>query len=229
MDKINKKNILCISIIIIAIIIIYYTCIKKEDYLDVNSNLNMIISNNENIQIEENVLKKDLDNINNKIVVHITGAIKKEGIYELNENSRIADAIEMAGGLNDNANINNINLAYVLQDGMKIYIPQKGENTNEVKDNTDMYIYNKNEEKTIKNENTIDSSQNVNNTKTDKININTATQKELETLPGIGESTALKIINYRKDNGKFNSIEDIKKVSGIGESKYSKIKSLIKI
>ena len=63
--------------------------------------------------------------------------------------------------------------------------------------------------------------------KKSKININTATQSELETLPGIGPSTATKIINYRKENGRFNSIEDIKKVKGIGDSKFSQIKDLI--
>ena len=59
------------------------------------------------------------------------------------------------------------------------------------------------------------------------ININEATQTELETLPGIGPSTALKIISYREENGKFSSIEDIKKVSGIGENKFENIKGLI--
>ena len=60
-----------------------------------------------------------------------------------------------------------------------------------------------------------------------KININTATQTELETLPGIGSTTALKICNYRNENGKFSSIEDIKKVKGIGDAKFEKIKDLI--
>lgn len=68
-----------------------------------------------------------------------------------------------------------------------------------------------------------------NNTKISKVNINNATQTELETLPGIGPSTALKIINYRKEKGKFNKIEDIKNVNGIGESKFNKIKEFIKI
>ena len=62
-----------------------------------------------------------------------------------------------------------------------------------------------------------------------KVNINTATQTELETLPGIGPSLALKIINYRKENGKFSNIEEIKNVSGIGDSKYEKLKNYILI
>ena len=68
---------------------------------------------------------------------------------------------------------------------------------------------------------------NSNANKSEKININTATQAQLETLPGIGPSTAIKIISYRKDNGKFSSVEDIRDVSGIGEAKFEKIKELI--
>ena len=100
---------------------------------------------------------------------------------------------------------------------MKIYIPKKSEKSNEIQNNTNEYI--------VKENGNAKSSQNNN----EKVNINTATQAELETLPGIGPSIAVKIINYRKENGKFAKIEDIKKVSGIGENKYSKIKELIKI
>ena len=165
---------------------------------------------------EENKESKETAQENKKIVIYITGAVKKEGIYEISENSRIADSIEIAGGLEENANIENMNLAYVLEDGMKIHIPSINENMNEIQDNTNEYITKENgDTQTVKNIN-------------EKVNINTATQTELETLPGIGPSIALKIIDYRKENGKFNTIEDIKKVNGIGENKYSKIKELIK-
>ena len=153
-----------------------------------------------------------------KIVIHITGAICNEGIYELEENSRIVDAVKMAGGLKEEADLKQINLAYVLEDGMKINIPSKNDNSNENINNTENYIT---KEK-------LNSSNNTNSAKTSKININSATQTELETLPGIGPSTALKIINYRKEKGKFNKIEDIKNVNGIGESKFNKIKEFIK-
>ena len=183
----------------------------------------------------------------NKIIIHITGAIKKEGIYELKENSRIADAIEAAEGLTENANIQDINLAYVLEDGEKIHIPTKeeikqrnSETTEKSIDKTTIYVTKNtggteksasNTEKNTGNTNNSGNTKNNNSTtnKNEKININTATQAELETLPGIGPSTALKIINYRKENGKYKTIEDIKKVSGIGDSKYNKIKELIKI
>mgnify|MGYP000271900557 FL=1 len=145
-----------------------------------------------------------------------------EGIYELDENSRIADAIDKAGGITEEANINNINLAFVLEDGVKIYIPKKGDNSNEIKDDTNTYI--------SKRSDNIELAQSTKNNNTNnKVNINTANQTELETLPGIGASIATKIISYRNKNGKFINIEDIKKVNGIGESKYEKIKDLIKV
>ena len=236
MIKINKKTlIIIITIIATALIIAYMLFTKSNDET---------ITNLEEIETKENDTQNNQKETNeNKIIIHITGAIKKEGIYELKENSRIADAIEAAEGLTENANIQDINLAYVLEDGEKIHIQTKEEtkqsNSEEIEKKTDkttVYVT-KNTggtEKSASNtENTNNSGNTKNNNSTtnknEKININTATQAELETLPGIGPSTALKIINYRKENGKYKTIEDIKKVSGIGDSKYNKIKELIKI
>lgn len=217
MKKLNK-NIIVYIFIIIFVVGIYYLFIRDKDYIESNSKLNILEINKENTEIEDN-LSNTKENIEEKIVIYITGAVKNEGIYDMKKNSRIADSIEKAGGLTEEANIENINLAYILEDGMKIHIPKKNENFNEIEDHTNAYL---------SKENTI--SENSKNTNNDeKININTATQTELETLPGIGPSTALKIIEYRKENGKFNSIEDIKKISGIGDRKFSQIKDLIKI
>ena len=215
MKSLNKKTIIHISIIIISIILIYYFLIRKEDYIESSINSNILNTYEENNNINNNLL--NIEN-NNKIIVYITGQVKNEGIHEIKEKSRIADIIEKAGGLTEEADISSLNLAYIIDDGMKIHIPKKGEKNNNITDETNTYI---------SKENNNGNSENIN--KKGKININTATQTELETLPGIGSSTALKIINYRKENGKFNNIEDIKKVNGIGESKYSKIKELIKI
>lgn len=217
MKKLNK-NIIVYTFMIIFAVGIYYLFIRDKDYIESNSNLNILEINKENTEIEDN-LSNTKENIEEKIVIYITGAVKNEGIYDMKKNSRIADSIEKAGGLTEEANIENINLAYILEDGMKIHIPKKNENINEIEDYTNAYL---------SKENTIsESSKNINND--EKININTATQTELETLPGIGPSTALRIIEYRKENGKFNSIEDIKKISGIGDRKFSQIKDLIKI
>ena len=208
MKQINKKVIIVIIIVTIIIILVYEKFIKNKDFIEINTDLNIM-------QTEENIIE---DESKRKIIIYITGEIQKEGVYELKENSRILDAIEMAGGLKEDADIEDINLAQVLEDENKIYIPNK----NIKKDNENNMS--KNTTETTKKENTM--TQNIQNT---KININTATQTELETLPGIGPSIALKIVNYRKEKGKFKNIQDIKNVNGIGDSKFNKIKDLIKI
>ncbi len=215
MQILNKKNVIFISIIIVCIIGVYYFFIREKEYIEDDSNI--ILSN----VVEKETKEDETIEEKNKIVVYIAGAIKNEGIYELEKNSRIANIIEKAGGLTNDANINNINLAYILQDGMKVYIP-KNNDKNEMNDDTNTYVSKGNEESKIDKGTSVE-------TKNSKININTATQTELETLPGIGPSTAANIINYRKENGKFNNIEDLKKVSGIGDSKYNKIKEMIKV
>lgn len=218
MKKINKKQII---FIIIAIIIFIIILIKHNNDTEIVD----IVSTNEEVEdnkTEDNENKtKDKENKEeNNIVIYVSGEVKIPGVYEIKENSRVSDAIEKAEGLTENADINNINLAYKLEDGMKVYIPNKNEKDKEKNiDQTTTYV--------SKEDDIITQNNNTYTNKTQKVNINTASQTELETLPGIGTSTALKICNYREENGKFKSIEDIKNVSGIGDSKYEKIKDLI--
>lgn len=148
-----------------------------------------------------------------------------EGIITLVEGSRISDAIDMAGGLKEEANLDNINLAYKLEDGMKVYIPSNYE----VSSMTEDIISSTNNDETYKYiESSTDNTNNENSEiEEGKVNINTASQTELETLSGIGPSTALKIIDYREENGDFNTIEEVQDVSGIGDSKYESIKDFI--
>lgn len=178
----------------------------------------LIISNTQKDNTKENQENAE----NAKIVVYITGAIKNPGVYELEEEKRIADLIKEAGGVTEEADTNSINMAYKLEDEMKVYVPTKTEETVDIEETTETHISteNNNQEKQVIN---------TNSSKNQKININTASQTELETLPGIGPSTALKIIEYRKESGKFRNIEDIKNVKGIGTNKYEKIKELIKV
>ena len=134
------------------------------------------------------------------------------------ENSRVNDAINIAGGATDKADLTNVNLAYVLADAMKIVIPKK-----EVKKSTNII---KNTPAVIT---TTMSSFETTVQGNNKININIATKEQLKTLTGIGDSTAQKIIDYRNEKGIFEKIEDIKNVSGIGDSKYEKIKDKISV
>ena len=228
MYEFNKKQKIVIGIIgaIIIMAFLYYIYAKEDD---------SIISTEENIT--ENVVEKSeksektTNEETNKIVVHVSGAVNQEGIIELQENSRISDAINIAGGLKENADTKHINLAFKLEDGMKIYIPTieetKEQNTqiqnqNRI-DETSKYVTSSSG--VVQEEQT--NGQQSEQKKNEKININTATQTELETLPGIGPATSLKIINYREENGKFETIEEIKEVSGIGDAKYENIKDLI--
>ena len=154
----------------------------------------------------------------------------------LKKGSRIADAINAAGGTTSKANTTKVNLVYVLEDGMKVNIPSKDELKN---DSNFEYITKNSGDGANDFDNSNDSvsgsqTENVGSStkkehKFSSVNINTATQTELETLPGIGPSIALKIINYRKENGKFSSIDDLKNVSGIGEAKFEKIKKYITV
>lgn len=137
------------------------------------------------------------------------------------------------GGVREDAYTDDINLAYRLEDGMKIHIPTKQEKENESKANTSETVKEETERYV-----TTSSGSSTNNeksegtsegTKNSKVNINTATQAQLETLPGIGPSTATKILTYRKEKGKFTKIEDIKEVSGIGDAKFEKIKNSITV
>lgn len=195
----NFKKIIFLSIgIIIIVVCLAYNYSKN--------NSNEIIEEDVYIETSSEIEEK------NKIMLHITGEVNSPGIIEIEEGSRLADAIEAAGGLTENADINKINLAYPVKDGQKINIP----NVNSV--DTSSYITDNIGENII----IEDISSNTN-----LVNINTATQTELETLTGIGPSTALKIIKYREENGKFKIIEDIKNVPGIGDSKFEAIKDEI--
>lgn len=210
-----------------------------------------IASEETNLELEETIESDEIleskpskpiqsEKVIPKIYIYITGEVNNPGVVILDEGSRIVDAINAAGGTTVKADISKVNLVYVLEDGMKVNIPSK----NDLKNNSDFeYITMNsgdggNDDYSSKNSSsgTIDSSGNDRGgessdyiKKYDIVNINTATQTELETLPGIGPSLALKIINHRKENGKFSSIEQIKDVSGIGDAKFENLKNYITI
>lgn len=213
LDNLTKKQkIIVIAIAgIVAIGIMYFIYNKNQVKEDINIENEILVNN---VITNENNTNDDI------VIIHITGSVKNPGIVKLKEGSRIEDAIEAAGGLTENADITKVNLAYVVEDGTKIKIPSASEEDIGDED----IIDSKSGDNIIIEENTISS-----NNSTQTININKATEKEFETLPGIGPSLASKIIEYRNQNGKFESIEDIKNVNGIGDNKYEKIKDLITV
>ncbi len=153
------------------------------------------------------------------VAVHVIGAVPRPGLYEFPEGARVQDAIDAAGGLLTSANIDAVNLAALLVDGEQLTIPYKsgeepvaGTDTSTGPD--------------LPNSNTNDSDSSGSENP-DLININTASLEELDSLPGIGPTTAQRIIDYRNTNGPFTTIDEIMDVSGIGPSTYDEIKDLI--
>ena len=222
MENLNKtQKIVLYGIgIILAILIIIYLFTKDNT---VYSDFSNLYEENNQVVVENTVQEEEIPK--NLIYVYVAGEVNNPSVVELEEGQRVADAIEKAGGLTDSGEIKNINLAYKLKDGEKLYIPSLDE-VLESKENDTTIAY-------ISSGINSEESQNAGNTQgpieedvnNGLININTATQTELETLDGIGPSTAKKIIDYREENGKFNSIEDIQNVSGIGDAKYAAIKN----
>lgn len=141
------------------------------------------------------------------IAIHVSGAVLNPGVYELPEGSRANDAIEAAGGASEDAVPDALNLARVLSDGEQIIVPTVEEQE-------------RLEEAAVAGQ-TLDAG--------GKVNINTATVEQLDSLPGVGESTAQKIIADREENGPFGSPEDLKRVSGIGDKKYEDLADLITV
>lgn len=220
----NKKKLIILIILIIGIIIaliIYITSKNNNNEISLDS----LVSGNENIaeninneinNQSENQLVNEIDKTE-EIIIHIVGEVKKQGVVHLKQGDRIIDAIEKAGGETKNADLSQINLAYKLEDGQKIYIPNKNEKIDE-------YITTSNGNN-IMNENNNETKERKEN----KVNINTANQSELDSLPGIGPSIAQRIIEYREENGNFKRIEDLQNVKGIGDAKFSDIKDNVTV
>ncbi|MDU3010311.1 MAG: ComEA family DNA-binding protein [Peptoniphilus harei] len=207
--KFFKKDNLPYIVIIFLCLIIGYQYYDSHKFPDeAKSLLDIKTSSNEEKEFD----KKDLEKLeiesadeNKEIMVHISGAVKNPGILKINSSKRVVDALEMAGGATDDADLDRINLAAKLHDEEKIYIPKIGEVSN-------------NEISSL-----VSSGENSN---AGKININTADSTELQKIPGVGAKTAEKIINYRSQNS-FSSIEDIKNVDGIGDKKFESMKDYI--
>ncbi len=188
MKEFIVKNKTYIIIVIIAVLSVSSVVIEN-------------INSKNKVEINNEVLEKD--KYENKICAYIAGEVANPGVYYIEEGSRVNTLVDIAGGFTKEADIQDINLAEIVNDSDKIDIPKIA---NDEYDNT----FNEEE----------GSSSSI------KININTASLDELQSLNGIGEATAKKIIEYRQ-NSKFEKIEDILNVSGIGSSKYELIKEYI--
>ena len=150
-----------------------------------------------------------------EVVVHVSGAVKQAGVYRLAPDSRVADAIEQAGGTTENADLDALNLAEPLQDGQKIHVPRKGEAS-------------------------APTTASVSPPRTPRrapqaaavqfpINLNTATAEQLEAIPGIGPVLAQRIIEYRQTHGRFQSVDELLEVRGIGPKRLESMRPYVTV
>ena len=181
----------------------------------------------------ETVTKKDEKEEKTKnetVLVDVKGEVNTPGVYELTSNNTVIDAINKAGGLTKTSDTSNINLSKKLEDEMVIIVYSKAEIQKMEEDKivcppcNNACITEEDEKAKLNSEKS-----ETTNTPAGKININTAGSEALQTLDGIGEAKAKAIIEYRNKNGNFKNIEDIKNVSGIGDSVYEKIKDNITV
>lgn len=149
----------------------------------------------------------DQESTTAQIYVDIKGAVEKPGLYEGTLNMRVWDAVMLAGGVKDIADTKRVNFSERIADQMVIYIPEVGEEAQSAENNS------QSEESQSKDVN--------------KINLNQASEAELQTLPGVGQKKAQEIIRYREENGGFKTIEEIKNISGFGEKTFEKLKDAI--
>jgi competence protein ComEA len=215
------KFLICALVLLVMLFFCYF-------YYQKNNTVSTPIVKKLSLSKEENDSKT--------VFVDVKGAVNAPGVYELDEGKRVIDAINTAGGLTDAADTINLNLSKKLTDEMYIVVYTEDE----------IYNYKNNNDKTeeiicasfecvcpdTKNDACIvsDDSKNTsskNEEKTGKVSINSASKDELMSLSGIGDAKADAIIKYRDENGGFKAIEDIKNVSGIGDSVYEKIKDNI--
>jgi len=239
-----------ISIILVSLlIIILNTNSKKTTKIEKVNNVESVVLDAQKEYEETKKEKKE------KFKVDIKGMVKKPGVYELEENSRVIDVINIAGGLKEGANTEYINLSKKIKDEMIIII-YSNDDVEKFKQTDENIIYIKYECECPDNingacitENDTVNTNGIKNNKTNKdnktelenkdnednnkenniVSINTGTLEELMTLTGIGESKAKAIITYREENNGFKELEELMNISGIGEKAYSKIKDNIKL
>ncbi|KEZ88640.1 hypothetical protein IO99_00185 [Clostridium sulfidigenes] len=226
--KLKEKIIGALSILILSIIFLVAGYIinhnKEEEYKEVfldeqqyfqsqNSKGNGENENTEN-KDSNNKDSENQENVNDsKIVVDIKGAVKAPKEYELKAGSRVRDLIEIAGGLTPEADEEKIYFSKILEDEQCIKIYKVGE---EVLD-SEIEV----EEQQEKGTGAVDSK--------GKININKATVDELMTIPGIGQVKAQSIVDYRNENGKFNSVDELTNITGIGVKTLEKLRDKVDI
>ena len=201
--------------IIVLLVAVFLFGVKGENDA---SNREIFITQDDTVEIFETIetvqdsTKSTIEEAKT-ITCDISGEVKSPGVYTLDAGSRLNDLITMAGGLTEEANIDVINRAAELTDGIKIFIPNINDNQYSSSVMTESYNM------TVAN--------NKSGPDNGKISINNASLEELQKIPGVGPVTAQKIVEYRENAGGFSSIDELLNISGIGEKTYKKIQDYV--
>jgi len=225
-----KKEILIVSAVFFTVLvgIIGYSIVKsdKDVIIEAKKDIAPETSAGNSMQevssVEPEVGAKSREE---EIKVYVVGCVRKPGIITIKKGQLIDDAVKAAGGATQDADLNNINLVYKLTENVMLSIVSKkeavpanssgeaGKGIKIIKDSGSAVVIGDSEGET----------------KNGKVNINTATLSELDTLPGVGEATAKDILSFREKNGEFKDIRDIMKVPRIKESRFNSIKDFITV
>ena len=222
----NMKNIVRVCLLtglVIVSSLFCFGCSADEEALFLEAGSNSSVEEMHTESTVTEIAQSPLEMVQEEkgcIVIHVCGAVLTPGVYELEVDSRVMDAVMAAGGFLPEADTDYVNLATVLADGNKVKIPTKDETTC------------MSQEGKITNDNGVTDEKKQKDTGKSTyqlVNINTADKELLCTLPGIGETRAESILAFRAENGEFSKIEDIMLVSGIKESSFQKIKNYITV
>lgn len=207
MAQLNKKIIAVAVAVVFCVLASFWPQQREENMLELEQQA---------VQTEEAAAEA-------KITVYVSGAVAKPGLHEIAPGSRAVDAIEAAGGMTEEANKDRVNLAKICKDGMQINVPRlSAKELRKLKQAQNVYV----SESANAVDNAVQPVNYVPDAQQDnggKIRLNSATLEELEELPGVGEITAQRIVEYRNLHG-FNKIEDIMNVKGIGQAKFNKMR-----
>ncbi len=214
------KSFSCFAYVAVSILLILGGC-SHSSYLECSGNSEEdLMEEEKEIESDDETAKEEMseEQVSSElqtIFVQAAGAVRVPGVYELPQDARVFEVIEKAGGLAKNADDSSLNQAQKLTDGQKIYVYRKDEIQKQPSDSgtSQTVVFNEIPD----------------NTTDGLVNINTADAAQLMTLSGIGESKANAILSFRQENGGFQSIDDLKMVSGIGEATFEKLKEHITI
>ena len=214
MDTILKKKLTLVSVAVAIVAIGLYLFFQSEKEPTETEDI-FSVSANEGIADEAKPETKPESQI---MKVDVKGAVQAPGVFTAQAGDRVIDLIAEAGSFTDKADKDKVNLAQLVEDQMVIYVPKKGEEGVEVPAGAPT---------TVTNGSTGPAG--AADSAGGQVNLNTATQADLETLSGIGPSKATAILEYRETIGTFKQVEDLKNVSGIGDKTFEKLKESISV